>query len=676
MKSIVSLMIMLCCSVMHAQDIQSSWRLGLRGGFQQSMFDGTFKELPGLENCCTGFSGISSQIDPFAGLGIHYDIGSGFGFDVEFNAIRARAQYSVENTIGNALQFNGSGFDIVQAQSLHTIQFSIPSVEVAPMISINPFGGLGIFAGMRVNKQFNSSAESSEELLSPKGVVFADTKSTIRNKQSTTFLPESIIYGPTFGFRYTFMLSSTLSLTPDFSYTLYLNHPIPFSTNNATMSLSAIRAGIELGYTGITKEEQYIAPEIISIPPTPLPLIVEDTIKPYVPLRLKASMATQKGDGNQDLLDKIVIEEINSLTMTPLLPYVFFEDNLAEIPKRYKRLNSDEAKTFSIDSLYSPNHVQTYHHILNIIGKRLIDKPNASIILTGCNADIDQEKNNRILSQQRAEALRKYLIETWNISEKRINIQTRDLPEKHANSQSEMGKQENRRVEITSNDPYIISPIIIKNIFRNINPSVLRFKPSIEDSAIISEWEMVVSQKGKELKRFNAKSTVPGVIDWLLDEEMVNQIFSDSTLTFHFQAKTSKQDSAEVIGDLPISKITLNKSAINRLQEKEHNTFTLLLFDVRSSEISKENQTIIDIIKGFIKPHSKIEITGFTDQLGNELKNQELAETRAMSTAKALSVEKRSTIIGKGNSALYDAQYPECRLYTRTVNIVVDTQAP
>ena len=143
---------------------------------------------------------------------------------------------------------------------------------------------------------------------------------------------------------------------------------------------------------------------------------------------------------------------------------------------------------------------------------------------------------------------------------------------------------------------------------------------------------------------------------------------------FSFKAKTPLKDSAEIAGIIPIEQVTLNKKKINRVQDREVNTFSLVLFDVRSSEITEGNAQIIDFIKGFVKPNSTISITGYTDRLGDADANQKLAQDRADATAKALQVKQRATVLGKGNSALYDDRYPEGRLYTRTVDVIVDTR--
>jgi len=110
------------------------------------------------------------------------------------------------------------------------------------------------------------------------------------------------------------------------------------------------------------------------------------------------------------------------------------------------------------------------------------------------------------------------------------------------------------------------------------------------------------------------------------------------------------------------------------VQDREVNTFSLILFDVRSSDINKANADIIEFIKGYVKPKSTINITGYTDRLGDANANQKLAQDRADATSKTLNVKQRAAVSAKGNSALYDDRFPEGRLYTRTVDVIVDTR--
>ncbi|NBP66048.1 MAG: hypothetical protein EBU66_15475 [Bacteroidetes bacterium] len=458
-------------------------------------------------------------------------------------------------------------------------------------------------------------------------------------------------------------------MIPELSYIHILNQPIELSRSDESLSLSALRAGIMLAYTSVSPAR------LLEIPVTPLPTIEVDTIKPYIPRKLNAKLAafSVNEQSKEENIVNIIIEEYSSLTMTPLLNFVFFEEGDDQIPQRYAQLEKNDTPLFDIDFIHTPNHVETYLHILNIIGKRMTEKPNSVITLTGCNADIQQEKGDKALSMRRAESVKAYLRNVWNIADERMLLKNRNLPEKSANTQTAMGAQENRRVEITTNEPYITSPIITLDTVRTMNPPVVRFRPQIDVDSV-DEWQLTAGQKDKELRRFTGEDKVPDYIDWHIAAEMSEKLANDSSIMFSFKAKTPLKDSAEIAGIIPIEQVTLHKKKINRVQDREVNTFSLVLFDVRSSEITEGNAQIIDFIKGFVKPNSTISITGYTDRLGDADANQKLAQDRADGTAKALQVKQRATVLGKGNSALYDDRYPEGRLYTRTVDVIVDTR--
>ncbi|MGA1306581.1 MAG: OmpA family protein [Candidatus Kapaibacteriota bacterium] len=672
MNRILNFLALMCFfnAASFAQIDRSPWSYGLFGGMQRTQSNGVFQALPGLEICCKGFDGSSSLYDPFFGASIRYAMNTSVGMDISVDYVKSHAEFSAVNIIGNALSFNGSGYDIVEAQSQFTMSFSIPSISITPSITWKPLdAGLGIRGGFTMRMQSEAEGNGKEELIYPKGLVFSDTKSTIRNEKPSIFSPTSFIYGPSIGIFYDFTLSESISLIPEISYIHLLNQPIEFANTNESLSLNALRAGIMLAYTSISPAR------LMEIPVTPLPTIEIDTIKPYAPRRLNAKLAAYSVNeqSKEENIVNIIIQEYSSLTMTPLLNFVFFEEGEDQIPQRYARLASEDTPLFDIDFIHTPNHVETYLHILNIIGKRMTEKPNSIITLTGCNADIQKEKGDKALSLRRAESVKTYLSSVWKIGDERILLKNRNLPEKSANTQTVMGAQENRRVEITTNEPYIISPIITLDTIRTMNPPIVRFRPEIEVDTV-DVWQLTAGQKNKELRRFTGEEKVPPFIDWHIAEEMSEELVNDSSIMFRFKAKTPLQDSAEIEGVIPIEQITLHKKKINRVQDREVNTFSLVLFDVRSSEITEANAQIIDFIKGFVKPTSTISITGFTDRLGDADANQRLAQGRADATAKALQIKQRATVLGKGNSALYDDRYPEGRLYTRTVDVIIDTK--
>jgi hypothetical protein len=197
MNRILNFLALMCFfnAASFAQIDRSPWSYGLFGGMQRTQSNGVFQALPGLENCCKGFDGSSSLYDPFFGASIRYAMNTSVGMDISVDYVKSHAEFSAVNIIGNALSFNGSGYDIVEAQSQFTMSFSIPSISITPSITWKPLDvGLGIRGGFTMRMQSEAEGNGKEELIYPKGLVFSDTKSTIRNEKTSIFSPTSFIW--------------------------------------------------------------------------------------------------------------------------------------------------------------------------------------------------------------------------------------------------------------------------------------------------------------------------------------------------------------------------------------------------------------------------------------------------------------------------------------------------
>ena len=106
MSKAIYLALLTCFSLsVNAQYIRSPWSYGIYGGMQQSIFTGQFKELPRMDNCCSGFSGTSHQLDPFFGISIEHALNKNFTIGLSLDYVKARGAYSAINTIGHALSF-------------------------------------------------------------------------------------------------------------------------------------------------------------------------------------------------------------------------------------------------------------------------------------------------------------------------------------------------------------------------------------------------------------------------------------------------------------------------------------------------------------------------------------------------------------------------------------------
>jgi outer membrane protein OmpA-like peptidoglycan-associated protein len=404
------------------------------------------------------------------------------------------------------------------------------------------------------------------------------------------------------------------------------------------------------------------------------------TPPPRMDVDVTAVGVTEKGEEKK--LVQLRLEEFVVQRYVPLLNYVFFDDQSSALHERYVRLSSDNTALFDVDKLYQAGTLDIYHNMLNIIGKRLRQYPDAVITLTGCNTGVGAEDGNTALSAARAEAVRRYLLDAWNIAGNRIIMKARNLSEQASLPKTEADKiEENRRVEITSSVREVLDPILLSDTMRVSNPPTIRFTPSVKTEKRLAEWSLVAFSEGQDMKQFSSEDAaksdtsvaagtlqengLPTRIDWTPPKQGDGSLKLNGALEFTLSARDEGGKSGFAHGFLPVEKTILPDKRIEQ--------FSLVLFGFNKADISEQNQRIINFITSIIRPNSKISIAGYTDRTGDSAYNRTLSRQRATELARLID-QPLSKAQGFGEDTLiYDNSTPEGRFYCRTVNVSVET---
>jgi len=458
-----------------------------------------------------------------------------------------------------------------------------------------------------------------------------------------------------------------------------------FSASAYYASQPVLSAGFSL-YLIETKEKQPPPPPPPAPEPEPIPeptfaeeIKFEQPIieQPEVKIEEKKTQLTADiaayavENGTEKPLLTIKMEENISKHISPLLPMIFFDDNSAEIPARYERISADSARRMVAKDVSEGNALDVYHRILNIIGMRMKKNPDAVITLTGTNSGVGAERNNRQLSQNRAENVKKYLVEVWGIEPNRIKTVARNLPEKASNSRDADGIAENRRVEISSNDWDIIAPSVIQDTTRLILPPIIRFRSDVASDAGITDWHLIVTASTRKVREIFGKGEQIHFDDWFVkDDETAKALIKHN---MQFNLSVTDNEGNHYITDvktLPVELKTISKETA-KSGDTITNVYDLILFDFDKATLSSNNMKIIDMIKKEMPEYSIVKITGYTDRMGNEDYNERLSLSRAISASKALGRPDAQTIGSGEKVLLYDNDLPEGRFYSRTVIIEV-----
>jgi outer membrane protein OmpA-like peptidoglycan-associated protein len=628
-----------------------------------NMHTANFQTLPGVPSCCPRYeNGSGLGID----IGIYGDL-----FLASLFSIEMRFGYSTLNATLKADEFTTVAVNDLAANGIfeHTVKASIGMISFSPMAVYNLSSSWRGMFGPQAGYITSNTFSEQEALIQPQNNGTFENGSRIRNQYSGATPDASHFYfGLTIGTQYTlpFNKIGSMFLLPEAFYTYGLTPLV----KGMSWRANSFQLGVAFRYD-LYKE---IPPPP---PPTPLPIPKPKPValKPPPPvLRAGLSAAMIDTDGIVKPLKELVIEDYIRTQYRPLLNFVFFDKGSAELSYRYHTLSSEQTNNYNISKLNEFETLPLYYEMLNIVGKRMKQYPKARITIVGCNDDNAMEKNNRTLSRSRAEKIFSYFQNVWQIEKSRMGIEVRSLPEKPSSVSDSDGTQENRRVEIQSNNWHVLEPVFTTDTVHIPKPAVVRYIPAGIAETGIHQWEVAATENRKKLKDFSGKDTLPGRLDWELEKEQEETLASLDTVNASLSLTDKAGQAAESpsIG-LPVRHYTLEDKHREGSIDTIISTYSLILFDFDKSELSEANRRIADFVKDRISDIAKVSVFGYTDRIGTDEYNRQLSELRAQSTQRYIGLE-RAEVKGYGRRfLLYDNSLPEGRFYSRTVTVIVST---
>jgi outer membrane protein OmpA-like peptidoglycan-associated protein len=358
---------------------------------------------------------------------------------------------------------------------------------------------------------------------------------------------------------------------------------------------------------------------------------------------------------------------LHSRTSMPLLPYVFFDNGSPSIPTRYSRQG---ATGFSVQSLSGRDAQDANHAVLDIVGQRLRDNGQASITITGTNSNAGTEKNNITLSRNRAQAVRDYLVNTWGIDASRITVDARNLPEIPTNPVTQPGMEENRRVELASNDSRITAPIRLEQRETSAaGETIVRFETSVQPTGHpFTSWKITLDQNGSQVGQTLSGSGTPPSVQTMTIPNATNLV--NQPLRYRLEATDAAGRSVTDEGMTRIVPWTIERSNLER--------FAMLSFDFDRSDINERARQMLELISESISRDARVvRIDGFTDFTGTEEYNQNLSEARANAAVTALrsmtTLPAATNVTGHGErDPKFDNDLPEGRQLNRRVEFSIE----
>ena len=534
-------------------------------------------------------------------------------------------------------------------------------LKLRPLTSFAGYINAGFEAALPLGKA--TSYQQTETILSPQGVLYPQTNTTMLVDGSGEIPNLHTSFGVSVGVGYEFPFRESITISPELSYYF----PLTSVESAFPWHVSSIQAGIALRWN----MPRNIEPLPARIEPPPI--LEKENPNALAPKLTVLSLSSQPFH----IIETTVTETF------PILPYIFFDSASATLPDRFAQLSTEQATNFK-ESDRPHRSLESYYNILNVIGNRLQTNSLAVLTINGTTDGRElppETEASHELARRRAESVQSYFIRVWNISPKRLIITTSDAPQNPSSTEYPEGFEENRRVELSSDNDRILKPIVHER-FREetASPKSLPLELGATSKIGVRDWHIAIRSHGIPVYETSGQGAPPSEIEWKPNDGQVESLAKGMQSTLAIPASDSLSCELRATAtNGAYSSQTITLPASKSLNPFELSRLSLIVFDFDQASIDAQNQRMIaQFVQKSFYPASTATITGSTDNLGELQHNQKLSEDRADNVRDLVLRNKPDAKItstkGIGPSQLlYDNHLPEGRYYCRTVKVEVET---
>ncbi len=675
-------------------------RYGVFGSAMANFHDAGFARVPGIASCCPDNYGAALGLDWSAGALWEMPIAGALSIALRAGWYGLRADLQKNSTVIITDPLSSSRRLSLTVE--HSLRANLGMAALEPMLSYRVGTYFALYAGASLGAVLGNSYQYQETLPNTNdnsNIVFENGTKT-RNQQIGAFSTlNTFRTALTGGLGYEIPLDSlgkTL-LAVEVMYSqglgqiaggvLARENDLPAGAGSWTAN--SLRAGFALKFspertTAYSEAELEAITQKAGQKKDSVIKIKDSTIaglRPIVQKALSVEIASVVGimpDGKEVPNPTVRVEEFAASKSHYILNMVFFTDQSALLPSRYRRIPSAERQRFNVEGLAESSTINAYYNILNIVGKRMSDNAKAKITLLGyaTSAENAIDKN---LALKRAENLKSYLQDTWKIDGKRITTQTSII---QGTITDEREAEERRRVEILSDMPEIVEEVRFDYTHRVITPSVLRIEPKVFAGAGLKQWEFEATQfNGRDyrtLAKQEGGNTIPNALLWKFDNTATTDSLPESnepiSLRMRVEDVNNKSDET-LTNTIPVELRTVLKKQQAKLYDERLDTYKVFTFSLGTDAIMAQDEAVkrvTNAIRSTLQPNAKVVIIGYTDTRGTAEGNQRLSEQRADAVARLLAFE-GAKVVGAGATDLHNNATPEGRFYNRFVQIDVRT---
>ncbi|MFA7326456.1 MAG: OmpA family protein [Candidatus Kapaibacterium sp.] len=635
--------------------------------FGLNLYGSDFKNLGNANTCCPGFtSGFGTGLN--FGVGYNYLVGETTWLFLGLDYTNMNSDFIINETE----QINLLGTNKKDATIEQKVVAELSSVGISLGTIYQLFESFDVSFGYRLGLPNDLSYRQTEILVAPSDGVFQETGNRTRTDVSGVIAND--VYHSLIGKLAYRLYTSSNKLTylnPNVSFNIALN-----STNEEmNLTPNSINFGVDWAYNivGSSANDAILEKSIES---KPKETIVNDTVAPVItekksdtPKVIIRPITIDKNDKRQDR-NEVLIDEVKSIRMVPLLNYIFFEKDSSSMPIRYSTLNKKESYSFNSNNLFEVNTIDIYHHLLNIIGERMMANPKSKLSIVGTKSVNEIGDLAKILPIERAKTVRDYLANTWGIAEKRLVISAIDKPTVPSTSSEIESIEENQRVELYSNDDNLLDPLLLNDTLYTPITKEINFYTVLDTNVKDFSWNFkVFSDENSPYFEESGRLEPPLKTQFIITEDIANKIKDKEELTYRFDLIRATEERENVTGRINVTINYLEKKERDKVNDVRIDKYSLILFDFDKYELSKKNSEILDIVKENITNKSSLQISGYSDKIGDSEYNKTLSKKRTESVSAQFPNNKKELFPYGESIIIYNNNLPEGRFYSRTVTI-------
>ncbi|MDB5036032.1 MAG: putative outer rane lipoprotein [Chlorobi bacterium] len=628
------------------------WYVGGFGGFLTTI-ERVDLTVPGFDECGT-FRKNGAAIGAGGTVLVEFPITRWLSFQARpgFVSTAGRFREAIRGDHPVAL-LNG---EIVPAEIDQQLDFTTVSLGLSALLRWAVTGGLRAQGGIALEHQIRATQEHKEIAISPADLLFGNNSRELGLTSGTIFKAPPLLLGLEAGLAYDLPISAHSTLSPEISAI----YPLTSRATNGDWRTITFRVGAALRF-GIGRPEVPVRHDTVDTARVP---------QASPPPLLATSITTDPASVT------VRIDEYDSTEVLPLLNQVFFAEGSAALRDEYRQLTPLAANTFT-RALLLGSALDVYYNFINLIGLRMRETPGATLTINGYRNSRESDPG---LALRRAERVKSYFTDVWNIPSRRIVVAGGGLPPNPAKELSREGLEENARVEILSSDPNILGPHRRRHVQRIATPPAISFFPHTVAEAGVARWNLQIYNEDRGMWRtFGGIGSHPDSIFWNWRSDAGD--LPDLPMRLRYKLSVTDNTGHDTATDARPIDVTY-QAAHTSLEHRERDTiiesFSILLFNFDSPRVSPSDQELLRAIAAGVRHGANVRFVGYTDSLGGVEHNRALATQRAREAARIfqkLVPRDVSIVVDEhgGERERFPYATPEGRSHCRTVIIEVRT---